>query len=215
MPNNKIENNPRYQQNNYHTQFNYNYKDPYKANESTDTEALKSLFKIALETRNFEITQLVQRNNFFMIFQGVAFAGLAQSTHTIPVVSFMLCLAGLLVSIYQTGMASGAKFWQEYWEAALSNIETNLLKHISDSDQERRLLLSLFHDDQEIYNKMVKSSLRCNGCSWTGKLIMMRFSVSKIPILVGVSLSIIWFLLLLCTVREYPPLSIPSFIIGF
>ncbi|MDR7021154.1 RipA family octameric membrane protein [Aeromonas salmonicida] len=214
MPNKDIQKSTEYQQNNYHTQFNYHFTEHQKLNESGDTEALKSLFRIALETRNFEIMQLVQRNNFFMIFQGVAFAGLAQSSHTVPVVSFMLCLAGLLVSLYQTGMASGAKFWQEYWEAALSKIERNMLKYISDSEKERKLLLSLFHNDQDSYNSMVRNGLRCKGNSFTGKLIMRRFSVSKIPILVGVSLSIIWLLLLLCTLRAYPPLGIPSFIIG-
>ena len=56
-----------------------------------DIEALKSLFKIALATRDFEITQLVQRNNFFMIFQGVLFAGVMQSAHTKPLVSFLVC----------------------------------------------------------------------------------------------------------------------------
>lgn len=206
---------PDYKQNNYYTQANYHFTASAVPSDSTDTEALKSLFKIALESRNFEITQLVQRNNFFMIFQGVAFAGLAQSSHSVPVVSFMLCMAGFLVSLYQTGMASGAKFWQEYWEAALSNIEKNMLNHINDSDKERKLLLSLFHDNHAIYGGMVRKKLKCNGTSFAGRLIMSRFSVSKIPIMVGASLSTIWFLLLLCTMRQYQPLGIPSFILGF
>jgi len=44
--------------------------------------------------REFEITQLAQRNNFFMIFQGVMLAGVIQSSHAIPVVSFLVCVAG-------------------------------------------------------------------------------------------------------------------------
>jgi hypothetical protein len=36
--------------------------------EHPDIPALKALFKTTLETRNFEISMLVQRNNFFMVF---------------------------------------------------------------------------------------------------------------------------------------------------
>lgn len=216
MPENINKTDPKFTQNNFYTQENYHFtQGTFSSNGSTDTDALKSLYKIALETRNFEISQLVQRNNFFMIFQGVAFAGLAQSAHSKPIVSFMLCLAGLLVSLYQTGMASGAKFWQEYWESTLSRIEKSMLSHIVRSDNERRLLLSLFHDDHARYGQIVENKLRCKGTSFTGKLIMKRYSVSKIPILVGVSLSCIWFVLLISTFRSYPPLSIPSFITGF
>ncbi len=115
--------------NNFYTQNNINYqtREPIDVSISGDEKALKHLFKIALESRNFEITQLVHRNNYFMIFQGVIFMGLIQSTHNIPIVSFMICLVGLTTSIFQARMASGAKFWQEYWEAALSKIESSLL----------------------------------------------------------------------------------------
>ena len=35
---------------------------------------LKAVYKLAIETRNFEIQQLINRNNFFMLFQGVLLA---------------------------------------------------------------------------------------------------------------------------------------------
>lgn len=101
-----------------------------EALENPDSGAMKRLFQIALETRNFEISQLVQRNNFFMIFQGVLLAGMVQSSHSKPVVSFLVCVAGLMVSVYQVKMAAGAKFWQEYWEAALHKVEKDLIDHL-------------------------------------------------------------------------------------
>ena len=38
---------------------------------SEQERRLKRIYEVAIETRNFEIAQLVHRNNFFMIFQGV------------------------------------------------------------------------------------------------------------------------------------------------
>ena len=73
-----------------------------------DFEALSQLYKLCIETRNFEITQLINRNNFFMIFQGVLLAGTMQSSGSIAIVSFLVCLCGLLISLLQTGMACGA-----------------------------------------------------------------------------------------------------------
>jgi hypothetical protein len=183
--------------------------------EEPDGVALKRLFQIALETRNFEISQLVQRNNFFMIFQGVLFAGLVQSSHSKPVVSFLVCLAGLMVSLYQVQMAAGAKFWQEYWEAALQRIEEELVKHLSSPAARRAKIFHLFHEDEHVYLQMVKDRLNGKGVGLTRMLVMKRFSVSRVPIYVALTLAGIWLLLLLCAMRGYPPLSVPSFVVGF
>lgn len=164
-------------------------------------------FEIALRMRDFEIGQLTQRNNFFMIFQGVLFAGIMQSAHANPVVSFMVCVAGFVVALFQVGMASGAKFWQEYWEQMLSKYEATA----------RATNPELFHNNDDCrYEKTVKERMNHHGFSGlASKLVMCRFSVSRIPIYVGIALSVIWGLLVLCTLRGYPPLSIPSFVVGF
>lgn len=181
-----------------------------------DLDAIKSIFKLSLEMRNFEITQLAQRNNFFMIFQGVLFAGVVQSNHQFPVVSFLVCAAGLFVSLLQVGMASGAKYWQEYWEAALQKSEKLLLSHLMKPSEDRRIFVHLFHDDEATYDKEVSSRLKNHGAlGITYGLVMARFSVSRIPIYVGIALSIVWLFLLLATMREYSPFGVPSFITGF
>lgn len=163
-------------------------------------------FNIALRMRDFEINQLTQRNNFFMIFQGVLFAGLVQSSHAKPVVSFMVCVAGLVVALFQVGMASGAKFWQEYWEQMLSEYESTA----------RSSKPELFHNDISRYEKIVKDRMSHRGFSGlASKFVLCRCSVSRIPIYVGMALSVIWGLLVLCTLRSYPPLSVPSFVVGF
>lgn len=181
--------------------------------DSADLSALKSLFEITLATRNFEISQLVQRNNFFMIFQGVLFAGVVQSSHSKPVVSFLVCLIGFAVSVCQVWMAAGAKFWQEYWEEALYKVEGLLIKEIDGSG--RKGSLQLFHDDGHHYEMMVKERLVRHGSKFMDGLILKRYSVSRVPIYVAIALSVVWGLLVLCTLRSYPPFSIPSFIVGF
>lgn len=174
-------------------------------NNSTHADVIDN-FRIALKMREFEITQLTQRNNFFMIFQGVLFAGLVQSAHTKPVVSFMVCIAGLFVAIFQIGMASGAKFWQEYWEQMLSEYER----------KERGRDPELFHNDESRYANTVKERIHRHGyCGLTSKLILTKFSVSRIPIYVGIAFSVAWALLALSTLRSYPPIAVPGCIVGF
>jgi hypothetical protein len=163
-------------------------------------------FEIALRMRDFEIAQLTTRNNFFMIFQGVLFAGLVQSSHQKPIVSLMVCVVGFVVAIFQIGMASGAKFWQEYWEQMLSKYEGDA----------RSAKPELFHDETSQYEKTVKDRMQHRGFSGlASKLVMCRFSVSRIPIYVGIALSAVWGLLILCTLRGYPPLAVPAFVVGF
>lgn len=91
-------------------------------------ERLKKLYYIAVKTRNFEITQLVQRNNFFMIFQGVLIACIINSNNTVPLIHTLICVIGAGISAYQMQAAAGAKFWQEHWESEVSEAENRLEK---------------------------------------------------------------------------------------
>jgi hypothetical protein len=85
-------------------------------------------FDLDIRLREFEINQLTQRNNFFMIFQGVMIAGVMQSGGTAaPLISFLVCLTGMGISLLQVGMAGGAKYWQVRWEAATRSSELAIL----------------------------------------------------------------------------------------
>lgn len=80
--------------------------------------------EVDLHLREFEINQLTQRNNFFMIFQGVMIAGLVQSQGTAaPLITFSMALLGVATSTLQIGMAGGAKYWQSRWEASTRSSE--------------------------------------------------------------------------------------------
>lgn len=84
--------------------------------------------ELDLHLREFEINQLTQRNNFFMIFQGVLIAGLVQSHGAAaPVITFSMSLLGVATSLFQIGMAGGAKYWQSRWEASTRSSEIALV----------------------------------------------------------------------------------------
>jgi len=89
------------------------------------------LYKLTMEGRNFEIEQLMQRNNFFMVFQGVLLAGFLQAqTKAPPLVTLVACLIGICCSWQQRNMAAGAKFWQSRWEYAAGSAERELMDMI-------------------------------------------------------------------------------------
>lgn len=112
------------------TQSNYKNQEEEKQKEQEDR--LKKLYYIAVKTRNFEITQLVQRNNFFMIFQGVLIACIIYSNNTVPFIHTAVCFVGIFISFFQMQIAAGAKFWQEYWEIQVYEAEDRLKKFYSE-----------------------------------------------------------------------------------
>lgn len=176
---------------------------------------IKSLYKLAIETRNFEIQQLVQRNNFFMVFQGMLLAGLMQASggNPIPIVSFLICGCGLFISILQTGMAAGAKFWQERWETEAEEKEKQLLDRLERSgvnvSADFWKLFSLpRHASEAIVSNKQKGLI-------IGSLINKKYSVSKIPIYSGIVFSLFWLFLLLATIQTPLGIKVPSFIVGF
>lgn len=202
-----------------------------------DLSAWKSIYLKCIELRDFEISQLVQRNNFFMIFQGVLFAGVCQSAAQVPVVSFMICLAGFVVSLLQAGMAAGAKYWQEHWEINTRKSEramTKLLQYhrvlrylvlkrrLSISDdllaklENRGTYVHLFEDDsnrEEISRALYESR---PSAFIVNKIIMQKFSVGRIPIYVGLCLALVWLVLIVCTLRfDSMNLHVFDFIVGF
>lgn len=179
-----------------------------------EKKVLDFLYQTSMKMRDFEITQLGNRNNFFMIFQGVLLAGFMQAAGSSPhpVIVFMICSCGFMISVLQTGMASGAKFWQIWWEEKLKNIESTV-DSILENDPSRGDIKfnKLFRIEEKDAISLVKSSFR--GCGLINDLIICKFSVSRIPIYAGIVFSLVWLVLLLAstTLQEFSP----HFIIGF
>jgi hypothetical protein len=183
-----------------------------------DQLAVHDLYQLAISARDMEINQLVQRNNFFMIFQGVLLAGLLQASGNgkiIPIVSFLVCCAGLLLSLLQVGMAAGAKFWQERWEDAVEKFEEVLLSQVANNGN-RTQLYKVFAAGDENINELVRKRMESKGkvtMVLTGHLVNLRFSPSKLPIYAGYSFVIVWALLIISQIDGC--FSIPSWIVGF
>lgn len=177
-------------------------------------ESAKRIYEQCIEIRNFEIGQLANRNNFLMIFQGVLFAGLVQSAGAIPIVSFMACVTGLMVSWYQTKIAAGAKYWQEHWESELVDAEKRLLEVLGENINRDPVLL--FTKNQKDIRAAVRDRIEERSSGFlVHALIMRKFSVSRVPIQLGITLMFIWGVLLACTVNFGGCLSVPDFITGF
>lgn len=179
-----------------------------------DKEAREFLYKVCIETRNFEIAQLVARNNFFMIFQGVLFAGLAQASGTAPaVVVFVVCAVGVIASLLQACMASGAKFWQERWEYELEKTERELLVALRSESGRTVKLRRLFSLPPKRAERIVRARLARQN--YVSQLLIRRFSVSRLPIYAGYSFLVFWILLLFSAIQGPWGSLIPSLIIGF
>lgn len=165
-------------------------------NQNGDLRAVKRLYELTIRIRDFEITQLSQRNNFFMIFQGVLFAGLAtlyqndKGEAFVPFIAFV----GLIVSLFQIGISSGAKYWQEYWEEAVKEIEEELLRVMSLKGQEtREKVYRIFSISMVEVDAKVKDRLNRSSTNRIIKyLVSCKFSVSRIPIYTALTFSFLW-----------------------
>lgn len=167
---------------------------------SADVHAIKRLYELTLRVRDFEITQLSQRNNFFMLFQGVLFAGLATLLQNSSGENYasLICFIGAVVSIFQIGISSGAKYWQEFWEEAVSKTEKELIDVMTSVQTSlgREKIHSLFSMDMKDVDKSVRERLERSKANRLIKyLILKKYSVSRIPIWAGLFFLFIWSLL--------------------
>lgn len=113
--------------------------------------------EVDLRLREFEINQLTQRNNFFMIFQGVMIAGLVQSQGTgAPLITFSMALLGVVTSTLQIGMAGGAKYWQSRWEASTRSSEIAIVLELS---RQRKLAVQTFTHDSSLLSQAERKQI--------------------------------------------------------
>lgn len=165
-------------------------------NPSEKIKDLKSVYELAIASRNFEISQLIQRNNFFMLFQGVLLASAFQNQASKPYVEFTICFFGTIISWYQIKVAAGAKYWQEVWEIKLDKIEKKLKESITTAEEREFEILFSFADNEE--KEEVRNRLRRHEGLFgfiINTLIINKFSVSRTPIAVGIALFFAWFIL--------------------
>lgn len=188
-----------------------------------DVSATKRIYEQVLELRNFEIKELVQRNNFFMIFQGVLLASALQSSHSNLYFSFIIFLSGATVSYLQMKVAAGAKFWQEHWEIKLRETEKKLLGLLEEKNQQNLDFGDDFEKRNNFYQLFQKMTpkeeltikLNLNGkYKLSNHLIMTKPSVSRMPIFVSLCLMITWIALsitCICVILANNKITITTF----
>jgi hypothetical protein len=81
----------------------------------------KDLFKIVLDTRNFEISNFWLRSNYFLVLNSALAIGFVNS----KVFPLQLGIAalGLIAAMLWYWVTLGSKFWQVRWEAKLAQVE--------------------------------------------------------------------------------------------
>lgn len=114
--------------------------------------------ELDLRLREFEINQLTQRNNFFMIFQGVMIGGLVQSQGmAAPLITFSMSMLGVAVSVLQIGMAGGAKYWQSRWEASTRSSEIAIVLELQ---KQNKLAVQTFTHDSKLLTEEEKKQIQ-------------------------------------------------------
>lgn len=92
-------------------------------------------FKIALDTRKFEIELYWKRTSYFVLFIGAVFVGYYSIINTAEKgiskdqkewLLLLLAALGFLLSLLWYMANRGSKFWQENWEAHIEELSTHL-----------------------------------------------------------------------------------------
>ena len=100
-----------------------------------DKEKLEEAFKIALDTRKFEIELYWKRTGYFVLFIGAVFVGYYNIINTAEEgiskyqnewLLLLLAALGFLLSLLWYMANRGSKFWQENWEAHIKELSTHL-----------------------------------------------------------------------------------------
>jgi hypothetical protein len=198
-----------------------NKDDEISSNETKISE-LKAVYKLAVETRNFEISQLINRNNFFMLFQGVLLAAVFSNQAPKPIVEFIICFSGIIISGHQIKVAAGAKYWQEWWELKTSEIENKLKDAIGKDNFIPLFSLSAETDEEKVEMKKFKEKVikKINKPESKfleidyNKIITTKYSVSRVPIYTGLVLMLTWVALLFSTLGWFHSFDFTAFIHG-
>lgn len=185
----------------------------------SELKSLQRVYEISVDTRNFEITQLTNRNNYYMLFQGVLLAAGLSNQASKPLVEFIICCTGIGISWNQMKVAAGAKFWQEYWELQASEAEKALKKYTECHYPDYKFT-DLFNLESTKMKEAVKDKFKDEigtGVvnTLTAHLVLGKTSVSRAPIYTAIVLLICWIGLLLHTIQFQCVFDLlTSFIVG-
>lgn len=209
----------------------YTAKSKVRTRESSERiKRLDAIYGRVLELRNFEIQNLNTRNTFILAINLALLAYVVDK----KIDGILLPFLGLIISLLQIGMAAGAKFWQEVWEIKLGEVERELYKVYQEENRnspQDNFIYLFSHEElwsNEIFSNILKQKVknRLNQNQYSNNLnknciikgfnlrnqvinclVWQKFSVSRIPIYIGIIISILWIVLLLCNIMHMKSIS--------
>lgn len=171
----------------------------------------KELYKIALETRNFEINLFWGRSNYFLVLNSSLAIGFfnnfhgqnpLDATHK-SLYPIFFGIFGFIASILWLCVNFGSKFWQARWENALMKLEEKLIKEPP--------RIKLFSAESDLLNKDAEEGLKSLDEDCIGQLlkycILKKPSVSRSMIYLSILFCITWALLVFIVARDSDFLS--------
>ena len=143
----------------------------------------KDLYRVALDTRNLEITLFWQRCNYFLVLNSALALGFFNLKA--PEYSVLLAVVGLVTSGLWFAVSLGSKFWQSRWEYRLSQIE----KQVAPG-------LNFFSADLATVQRDVEDSIRFSehfwARRWLDRLVLKKPSVSLMMTLLSLVFVAAW-----------------------
>ncbi|MDA8415976.1 MAG: hypothetical protein M0Z78_02715 [Betaproteobacteria bacterium] len=109
------------------------------------------LYKILIETRNFEINLFWQRANYFLVLNTALAVGFFGQEHGL--FRLIIVIGGFLSSFLWYFVCLGGKFWQARWEQRLADFEKENMGDIN-----------FFYVSQEQIKKDVENNMSSEIC---------------------------------------------------
>ena len=148
---------------------------------------IKELYKIAIDTRNFEINLFWQRSNYFIALNtGIAIGTFFKSSEGFRI---PLAVLGAVISFLWICMNLGSRYWQVRWEHEAAQLEMKITNEILFSANKSRTYEVVKHYLSNDTQKNIKLSL-------LDKLILLKPSVNKTMICVSLVFVVFWILVL-------------------
>lgn len=162
------------------------------------------ILKIVIETRNFEISNFWKRSNYFLVLNSALAVGFFRSISSgsgAPDYQILFSIIGIITSYLWLQVTFGGKFWQEYWEYRLKQIERTMGLDINLFDTTNEVTRQAVQDSfAENKSDTTMQKTLCNEFDgWLEKQILNKPSVTKSMTKLSLLFVIFWIVLLLIT----------------
>jgi hypothetical protein len=145
------------------------------------------LYKIALDTRNMEISLFWQRSNYFLALNTAAAVGFflkAGEDYQILIGAFGICISLLWIAVNL-----GSKFWQSRWEGRLHKAEQFL-------NENSNTKIEYFSASWDVIKADVKESIGFSNHNFIRRgfdhLVLLKPSVSFTMTLLSILFLLLW-----------------------